>query len=621
MTDEQQRRDSSQTQPTPAGPHGHDLYAVDQYDRLNVANGVLLLGKTTGARLTVMQEVELVLQHCTLFRTLPEHARHLVDVFPQLGGNVDDAMRVLDMVRSGGLLLSAGDICRQVNAPTPAAPSLDRTTTFIITCDRPAAIERLLDSVLRSARLSRQQALWIVDDSRDPENATANSELVAKFNLSSPLTARYLGPAQQDQLLADLVAAMPGAEGGIRFLLERERWSRFKTYGRARTLCLLASVGERCIIMDDDVICAALGSPHQTPGFNFSNGGIQADFYASADAWHERTRLLEFDPMAGHGRLLGMNLSQALRELGRSGDGAAALRPEDLRGVSAALFQHYRADTPILVTQSGTLGDPGTGSNAWLVQLERPSINRMLAAPGGLATALATRQCWLGQDSPTFSKLAVMSQVTGLDNRHSLPPYFPILRGEDQLFGIMLDFLHPNSTVLEYDWAVPHLPLETRSGNPQGDSCVPRGGLQLLGAFLSELRPADPAVSFETRLELLAARLQELSEYATEVLTARFRVGLAKSQALSLQTLGDRIADSGKLDGAWEQLLQRHHQDAVTALQEQPELADLPGLPAAITNEQVAQYIRDFASGYAAALRAWPGMRELAPGLLAAPPH
>ena len=55
-----------------------------------------------------------------------------------------------------------------------------------------------------------------------------------------------------------------------------------------------------------------------------------------------------------------------------------------------------------------------------------------------------------------------MSQITGFDNREMLPPYLPIMRGEDRLFGCMLDFIFPSVITLDYPWAIPHLPLPER---------------------------------------------------------------------------------------------------------------------------------------------------------------
>ena len=73
-----------------------------------------------------------------------------------------------------------------------------------------------------------------------------------------------------------------------------------------------------------------------------------------------------------------------------------------------------------------------------------------------------TGHSWLGQNGHAFARTATMSQITGLDNSVSLPPYFPVFRGEDLLFGTMLRYLFPVGVVLDYDWGIPHLQLVRR---------------------------------------------------------------------------------------------------------------------------------------------------------------
>jgi len=589
---------------------GASLYAVDEYETLNVAGGVLLVGKTTGGQMLMAQEVAMVLQHCTMFRSLDHHARHLVTVFPQLGGNTEDALRVLELVRDAGLFIPAEKLCAGVNKPVCDSSPVDRSKVFVITCDRPQAVQRLLESMLKNGRLARHKQLYLIDDSRDLSHAVLNREAVEQFNLVSPTNMRYVGVEEQKQLVNAIVAGMPEQREAIGFLLDREQWGTLKTYGRARTLCLLLSVGDRCVVMDDDVLCVALHSQESGRAPAFSNGMSEAEFYTDIEHWQPKWQQLEFDPLSGHSRCLGLRLGDALRELG-----LPELQPVHLQDVRAAPFLAVDSDTPVLVTQAGTIGDPGTANNAWLSNMTVNSIQRMVAAPGGLMNALATRQCWLGHPGPIISKRAVMSQVTGLDNRHTLPPYFPALRGEDQLFGAMLDFLIPDSAVLEYDWAVPHLPLEDRHGNRAGDSVVPRGGLQLLAAYLSEANPDDPNVSESTRLELLAARLQTLAGHSTQELVARFRSGLTRSQALVLQTLNDRVRDTGELGAPWKQYLESSAQQCVAALQQPASLSELPGVPQAWSEDRLADEIRRCADSFAAALLAWPKMRDVARNL------
>ncbi|GAB3274833.1 hypothetical protein GCM10027297_09270 [Parahaliea aestuarii] len=545
----------------------------------------------------------MVLQHCMVFRTLEDHARKLVATFPQLGGNVDDALRVLVQVRDAGLFVSASQLCGRLNQEVTKR-EVDRCKAFIITCDRPEAVERLLESLLQNAKLATQKQLYLIDDSRHPQSTLANADAVERFNLRSPASMQYIGHEQQEALIERLCESLPEDTEAVRFLFSSGPWAGQKTYGRARNICLLLSMGERCIVMDDDVLCTALARPAREQGLALSDGMREAEFYAGEGEWQQRWIRQNFDPLVGHGRCLGLSAAQVMQLSG------GHMQPAQLAGASLALFRDIHASAPVLMTQSGSVGDPGTTNNAWLSNLGEGSVRAMLQRQGGLPAALETRQCWLGQARATLTKRAVMSQVTGLDNRAELPPYFPALRGEDQLFGAMLDFLIPDSLVMEFDWAVPHLPIEERAGNAAGDSVVPRGGLQLLASYLAEVKPRDPGVGYDTRLQLLTARLDTLAQLSTTSLVAQLRASLSRAQGFALQTLNDRLADTGALDPDWKTYLEKNARDCIQALQHPAQLAELPGVGAGATDETVASIIRERAAGFASALRAWRRIRE-----------
>ena len=56
--------------------------------------------------------------------------------------------------------------------------------------------------------------------------------------------------------------------------------------------------------------------------------------------------------------------------------------------------------------------------------------------PGGLVNTVDARASWLGYDGPTLTKHGVMSQLTGYDASHLLPPFMPAFRGEDRLIRL-----------------------------------------------------------------------------------------------------------------------------------------------------------------------------------------
>jgi len=455
----------------PAKPPADDrLYAFGDCEECNLGNGaVLLVSRTRAAQAVVSRDVAIALDHCREFRSLATHARYLTEYMPELGGDIAGVRGVLEHVRDNGLLESAANHAQALSVPATAA-TVAPSRAFIITCDRPEAVARLLDSLLAGADLSRHEMLFLVDDSRDPDAVVRNRELVENFNLQSPRDMRYFGLSEREALISALSTRLPQHSRPLRFLLDRTHWDGHATYGLARNLCLLLSVGKRALIMDDDVLCRAFESPYRRQGLAFREGLCEADFYPDASSWNQRLQPQAEDPLQKHLLCLGRGLGDALQRLGFE-----PLEPADLDNSQEKILRGLGATSPVLITQNGTLGDPGTGDTSWAYSLTGESLSRLLAGPGNVAAKLAARQYWMGWSQPCFAQRANMSQLTGLDNSALLPPYFPAWRGEDLLFGALTHYLHPDSLVLNYPFAVPHLPLQTPSGDIPNDPAEAHG--------------------------------------------------------------------------------------------------------------------------------------------------
>ena len=596
--------------PQAATPSGNTLIAFTDCERVDLGNGsVLLLNRSNGKQLTVAPEVATALTYCTTFKTLPEHAQTLVGTIPQLQGQLADVTKVLEMVNDAGLMLQAQTICDRLNPGTVPATELAPTRVCIITCDRPPAVERLLDSMMSSGNLGGHDELFLVDDSRDPANAAQNRELAAKFNLTSVKNLRYVGAGEQDNLLQQLIAEQPENEASIRFLLDRQRWASHPSYGLSRTLCLLLSVGYRCIILDDDILCSSVLPPTQGKGVTFGSGANrELACYGSEQELFQNAAYNDTDPLSGHAQCLGMNLSQAVQQLQES-----AISPAELHDSNAAMLNTLHANSPVLVTQCGSWGDPGTAGTHWFFHLGQESIERALAAPGGLSGALENRHYWLGRTRPNISKMAVMSQATGLDNSQLLPPYFPVFRSEDYLFASMVVCLHPDAAVLDYAWSVPHLPLEQRGGRGAREPIAASAGLGLCARYLADRADYENGVSAETRLQKLALQLQELSERDPASLLASFRAELALQHADQLQQLARQQRQAQALGSRnWEAYLERGVEEVNQALQSPANPLDIPGVPGELTEEALLSRVKAIMSEFSAALTGWPALRTAA---------
>jgi hypothetical protein len=531
------------------------------------------------------------LKTCTSFDTIENHTKRLCSTRPELRGQEAGVASTLTQLADAGFLLMGEDIRKRLtDAPSrQLAPS----RVFIITCDRPQAVERLLESMLRSGNLSRHEGLYLVDDSRAEDSRSANRDLVDTFNMRSAKDMQYFGADEQRALQDKLIAALPEHEQGIRFLIDPEQWMGYKTYGRSRTLALLLSVGYRAVVLDDDVTCQAVLSPIQDDGISL-RGQRQAAFYPDRETLLAQGIPADFDPLSGHLQCLGQSLGHSLRELAGSGE----LESQWLSQSNAAMLNELDPNSPVLVTQCGSWGDPGTGGAHWALNLDERSIERLVSAPHGMVNAVENRCNWFGCTRPTLHKMAFMSQMTGLDNSHLLPPYFPAFRGEDLLFGTMIETMYHHGAVLEYDWCVPHLPLEDRSSLSIKDPIAGEGGIVLFSRYMTENIDYKDASNPERRLRNMAEDARRIAARSDEDLLLDYRTEQAEGQAHSLHQLKVQALRAVELPSInWQSYLQRGVEEVEQSMDEEHSPTRITGVPAGSSEAALLSQFRAFALG------------------------
>lgn len=138
------------------------------------------INRFNGKQQIIAPEVVDALNYCSTFETVDAHARALASTRPELNGNMTMAQNALNTLDKAGMLLRASDMVQRFKSVTKTAVA--PTRVFIITCDRPTAVERLLDSMLEIDQLSRHEAFYLINDSKDAANQQANADLVAAFS-------------------------------------------------------------------------------------------------------------------------------------------------------------------------------------------------------------------------------------------------------------------------------------------------------------------------------------------------------------------------------------------------------------------------------------------------------
>jgi hypothetical protein len=511
-----------------------------------------------------------------------------------------------------GIMVSANEFCKSVTRKEKHGTENkqpDAPVVAIITWERPEALERLLDSIAENCDTEKLHRFYVIDDSRRAENIQKNRSLVDAIASRIKIPVQYFGQEKQQSLFDGLVKRVPEHEEAIRFLADQSRWRDQWTSGLARNLALLLSCGHRLVMVDDDTICDVYDPPRPKPNITFSSDPREAAFFESEQGWAHQHQTMNRDPFNRHMQCLGLSFSEALDVLGQQN-----LKPSGLANSTALLLSELKPDSPVLMTECGSLGCPGTSSNTWLPYMAPKSLEQMLASQQKTTNALTTRLVWSGRNHPHFVPRPNMSQITGFDNRQFLPPYFPILRGEDRLFGNMLDYISPTGVTLDYPWAVPHLPIPRRTWNDQDlvfshVDQFPQFFVEQVIAQKSANLSRDP----HERLRVLSSWFYGLSVASDDALIAMYRDDLLQNMSEELRLFHELLERYESSPVNWRNYLR----NGITRLNTDLEKASrddfqVKGSPGEMDGTELIRFWKETWAGFASALNAWPEIRKAA---------
>jgi hypothetical protein len=594
-----------------------DRIAFDLCKAYPVPGGKLLLHNTrNGKRAMVMPEVFASLLSCSQFQTLDQHVANIIDKNPGMQGQQTDIRNVLQGMLDAGMMVSAkrvSDVFKR-KVETPGGDNqAGAPVVAIITWERPEALERLLKSIVANCDTGKLHRLYVIDDSRETENIGQNRALVEKFTAETEIPLQYFGQDEQQSLLDALAKRLPEHEDAIRFLADQSRWRDYWTSGLARNLALLLSCGHRLVMMDDDSLCDVYNPGQPKPNISFSDDPREAEFFADEQGWAARHQPINPDPINRHMQCLGLTFSEALDVLGQN-----HLKPASFTNANALLTSELHPDSPVLISECGSLGCPGTGGNTWLPHMAPASLKRMLASEQETTNALNSRLVWSGRNNPHFAPRPNMSQITGFDNRQMLPPYLPIERGEDRLFGNMLDFVFPSAVTLDYPWAVPHLPMPQRTWEEKDRDFAPGNSFPMFFVEqVIEQKSACLASSPAERLKALSAWFSDLAGATGDALEAMYRDTRLHDTSEQLQLLDSLLAADETAPADWQDYLKNGIGQLNTAL-DQASREDFPlkGFAGAMEGDELVVFWQETWAGFATALKAWPEIREAAADLL-----
>lgn len=388
------------------------------------------------------------------------------------------------------------------------------TTVALVTRNRLAPMTRALTSYVEHAeRHGRALQFLVVDDSDGGEATTSCREALATVKARYGISVAYAGPGEKRRFAKDVIERGHVPPGVANFaLFDVERCGR--AYGANRNALLLATVGEPVFSADDDTVCRTVAAPESDADVAWVSGRDPAEFWFFPD---RETALrsgdvADTDIFACHEGLLGRQAAEMLPPGG----------PPDPTGITAASGRSGIRpwhDMVVSVTFNGLVGDCAWGAPfGWwgsalgYLLLDEPSHRRLVRSAADYHTACRSREVLRVVRRPTLSDATFcMTTFVGLDNRRLLPPFMPVQRGEDIVFGATLQHGFGDRCFGHVPWALLHAPVPPRRFWP-GEMVRTASGFDTAKLILACMPASEEGAATGRGLVVLGAHFIELGK-------------------------------------------------------------------------------------------------------------
>ena len=222
--------------------------------------------------------------------------------------------------------------------------------------------------------------------------------------------------------------------------------------GTSRNLLLLHAVGEALLQLDDDTVCRLSSAPGARPGLRCTSQNDPTEYWFPTSAeWPAADSFTSQDLLAIHEQLLGKGLGDCLAAM------PAGVEP-DFNQANLNFFQP--AEGKVRVTAAGVAGHSGMSpSSLYFLLLAGESCARLLCSEEVYRAALSRHQSVPRRQSADGGQGPVcMALNLGLDHRQLLPPFMPVQRNQDGVFGTLVTTCCAGTYFGFLPWLIVHDP-------------------------------------------------------------------------------------------------------------------------------------------------------------------
>ncbi len=491
-----------------------------------------------------------ILRECRVFETLENQAAQMCAKLNFPPDRVSAIRQQLGELADAGLLVSHEDLTRQCTryaVEEDAPPKI--TSVGIPTRNRPEGLKRCLESYAECAKLYGRDDLKfvVVDQSDETRTLKANLQVLDQIKAEFGIESHYMNRGDAEAFAHQLCEHADLSPEIVNFaLLDVENMPL--TLGLSRNLMQLSTVGDLMLNVDDDTICRLAPCSETRPGLSVTSEYNPTEFWFLSESEIESlgNGFTREDFYALHEQLLGKSVSACLQNASPSSLNLDQITSNFVRRMEPGGGR-------VAFTSIGVAGESGMDGSYYFLVPDAKSRARLMISESQYRFALTDHQVRRSVTCNTIgSGSLIPGHNHGFDNRQLLPPFFPVLRGEDLTFGDLLCLMPEGGFVGYLPWHLLHKPIVRRTYDSEHlRNRVSRlrslDIFRLLVQLFISGREQSPKKDF-------AALGQSLIEWGSVPLAdfeEMLRVSLSRRKSLEIVQMENELKRYGEMPAYW----------------------------------------------------------------------
>lgn len=337
-----------------------------------------------------------------------------------------------------------------------------------------------VQSSVKNFQQNRECAIHIVDDSDEGKQNSQHDQALEELCSRYRANIRWVDRSYRQQFAETIANAGDIPAEVTNFALLGDTCCDFRA-GASRNTLLLLAAGEPSIQVDDDMVCRIMPLPDMDTACMALSSETECNEYwfrKNGDTIKEQEWQEETDFLSLHETLLGKHPAALFKDH----------KKVNIDHLGGALLENLgQPEARIAVTYSGVFGDSGMYWHWPRLLLEGDSFRRLVEDASTYTDSMRTRQMLRGAVQPTIGDNPFcMAGNIGLDTRRLLPPFMPVQRNEDGIFGQLLYLCFKQACRGYLPYAILHDP-PVRSSHASPSHTLSVGPLRtndILGAVL-----------------------------------------------------------------------------------------------------------------------------------------